>query len=119
MVTGNILRGVILGLGLAITAQPSVAAPLDDNGLKREIIGRTLSASMGFISMRVLHRPDGTSVMRGTMGSDNGRWEIVSGQICVRWPNRSNGEQRCMSLEPLGNGKYRSSFRGIVLTAEQ
>lgn len=116
---GKVSHALAFGIGLMISTQSVQAKPLDDEGLKREIIGRVLSASMGFMSIRVLHRADGTSVMRGSMGGDEGRWQIKNSKICVRWQNRNSGNERCMSLEPLGNGKYRSSMRGIVLTAEK
>ena len=107
------------GLGLLLAVQQAHAAFLDSEGLRREVIGRVFSASMGIMSVQILHRPDGTSVMRGTMGSDTGQWEIRQNKICVRWQRRKRSEPRCMSIEPLGNGQYRSSLRGIILTAEQ
>lgn len=93
MLMRTVLKPLVSGSLLSIAPQHALPAPLDDAGLKREIIGRVLSASMGFMPSRVLHREDGTSVMRGSMGSDDGRWQ------------KSN------------NGKYCSSMRGIVLSA--
>lgn len=119
MTNGKTLVALAAVLCMTLTTQPAIAATLDNDGLRQEIIGTVLKASMGFMTVRVLHRPDGTSIMRGSMGSDNGSWNIKGGKICVRWQNRNKGQEQCMSLQPLGNGQYKSSHRGMVLTAEK
>ena len=112
------LVAVATASALVAIAVPAVAATLDDDGLQREIIGNVLKGSMGPMTVRVLHRADGSSVMQGTMGSDEGRWSIQQGQLCVQWNTFGRGELSCATLEPLGDGRYRSSRRGIVLEIE-
>lgn len=74
---------------------------------------------MGFMTVRVLHRADGSSVMRSSMGNGEGNWTIRDNRICVRWQKRNSGNEQCVGLVALGDGRYRSSMRGLVLTVEQ
>ena len=108
-----------LCLAVAATASiPVTAAPLDAQGLQEEIIGRVLKGKRGPITMRVQHRADGTSIMRSTLRNDEGRWEIRGNQICVRWNTHNDDRSNCLTLEPTGDGRYKTSGRGVILEIE-
>lgn len=107
-------------VAMAVFYLPAVAAAatLDDEGLRQQIIGHTLKGSMGPVTIRVTHKSDGSSTMRSSMRNAEGRWQIRQSQLCVRWQNLNGGSETCMTLTPLGDGRYRSSQRGMVLEVE-
>lgn len=113
-------RRLACAIAIAVAFPPAVAlaATLDDEELRQQIIGRTLKALMGPVTMRVQHMPDGSSTLRSSRRNDEGRWQIRQGQLCVRWQNLNGGEESCSTLTPLGDGRYRSSRRGMVLEVE-
>ena len=113
-------RRLACAIAIAIACPPAVAlaATLDDDGLRQQIIGQTLKGSMGPVTMRVQHKPDGSSTLRSSMRNDDGRWQIRQGQLCVQWQNLNGGRESCMTFTPLGDGRYRSSRRGMVLEIE-
>ncbi|MEO0618780.1 MAG: hypothetical protein AAFZ01_05815 [Pseudomonadota bacterium] len=70
------------------------------------------------MTVRVIHREDGTSSLRSIMRNADGRWSIEGNQICVDREGGMKPPAHCQSLERTGDGKYRSSMRGMILTVE-
>ena len=101
---------------LAVVAASGPAAAnsetLTEEEFRAEIVGRTITAQRGFITMKAIHRADGTSSLRSSFRNSEGTWRFERGQVCVRWEKLRNGQERCGALTRIGNGRYRGQ-RGI------
>ncbi|MEO1649375.1 MAG: hypothetical protein AAFR60_00150, partial [Pseudomonadota bacterium] len=85
---------------LAALSGPALAdsTTLTESQFRDEIVGRELQASRGLITIRAIHRADGTSSMRSSFRNSEGAWRFADGRVCVRWERLREGKERCSAL---------------------
>lgn len=108
---------VLVTLGASLFAATAHAQPLTEQEFRDEIVDRTFKVQRGFMTIRAIHRSDGTSSMRSSMRNSEGSWRFEDGRICVRWERLRNGEERCGTMSRVGNGQYQTA-NGMTLTLE-
>lgn len=84
--------------------------------IRQEIIDQTLTATVMFITGRVIHRSDGTCSFRAPFRNAEGTWEIIGDEMYVDWEDKDEVENTGFIRK--GNGKYKLTAGGPTLRIE-
>jgi hypothetical protein len=80
------------------------------------IDGKMADGGRGFV---VTYHPDGRLSGKSGSARDEGRWEIVSDQICFQWSQWREAKRICVFLEKDGDGRYSSFFEDGTASASR
>ena len=107
-----IVLGLLLGAGLAVTAVPSMAAPLTAAEIETNIIGKTVCIETPRGEVCVRHEADGVTHSVSGMPDQTGTWRLDGDQHCVTW---KGAEERCTIFEKTDAG-YATAAGPVTLS---
>jgi hypothetical protein len=104
-----------------LAAGLAMAGELEGEGLRRAIVGKTVSLSTPMGDLPINYRADGT--MQGSAGvlasyagaaRDTGRWWVVADQLCQRWNKWLDGVPHCFRLRQQGPNVHWTRDDGVT-----
>jgi hypothetical protein len=112
----NVLMLTLLGFGV-MPIHPATAAPLTNDQISRQIVGKVLTGNRNGISVRMSYEPDGTVRMRAMFISGSGTWSYAENGLCMEMTSGPKRGRTCVTFEHLGGKTYRNS-EGVTLTVQ-
>lgn len=104
----------LTGLALLCLGASCAAQPLSEDQFREQLLGVPLcgipaSGPLQGKALCTVHLPDGKVVVAGSGILVRGVWESDGERVCRRSPDDPMERRRCVSYEPLGDGRYRNS----------
>ena len=109
------------GLFLMMAACIAEAGPLDRQGIEQNLIGKTLVAQRGGMTVRMTLRGDGGLEVKAPMGRGQGTWQIEGDLLCFNTQRQPPSGQRCQQfqmVEPAGGYSRVESSTGMIFQIE-
>ncbi len=105
----------IFAVVLAMSANPALAAPLNQEQVSSQLVGKKLHAKKMGMPVQLVYKNNGTVTMKMPFMSGKGTWWFKGKQICMDMINGPRRGLTCVTFEHIKENRFRNS-QGVDFT---
>jgi len=106
---------LIIAIVLAMSVNSALAAPLNQEQISSQLVGKKLHAKRMGMSVQLMYKNDGTVMMKMPFMSGKGTWWFKGKQICMDMKSGPRRGLTCVTFEHIKENRFRNS-QGIDFT---
>ncbi len=105
----------IFAVVLAMSVNPALAAPMNQEQILSQLVGKKLHAKRMGMSVQFVYKNNGNVTMKMPIMSGKGTWRFKGKQICMNMESGPRLGLTCVTFEHIKENRFRNS-QGIDFT---